>query len=135
MELDSSQLCQSRRGAGERGYSTPEYGKGLWRVSVEARPLQNPTCSPCSVGCREGAGAQDILNVTSYHNPSLCRGRGRVIAISYVQRHCPRKCFLKDPRVLQTEQRLLFLGGGHWFCDSTREVIARKQKCQNFFPF
>ena len=107
----------------------------MWRRTLGrpsgGAPLQNPPCSPsCSVCCRKGAGAQDILNVASYQNPP-CGGEGRATAPSYVQQHCPRKCFLKDPCVLRPERRLLFLSGGCWFCDSTSKVIARNQKFQN----
>ena len=81
---------------GRRECGSPALCGGHCGFLVKAHRWRYPTrSSSCSAGCREGADAQDTLNLTSYHN-LLVGGEGRATAPCHVQRHCPRKCILKD---------------------------------------
>lgn len=133
-ELDSSQLCQSRRGAGplgEGGAAPQSMGKdpgaSQWRLAATESHLL--TLLLCRL--QRSGWCPRHLECDQLPQPQPVEGRGEPLLQVMFRDLVPESVSSKTPCVLQPEQRLLFLGGSRWFCDSTSKVIARNQKCQN----
>ena len=90
---------------GRRECGSPALCGGHCGFLVKAHRWRYPTrSSSCSAGCREGADAQDTLNLTSYHN-LLVGGRGEPLLHVMFKDTVPESVSSKTPCVLSAVAR------------------------------